>query len=439
MDYKKIIVQWKEFEIPEYKKRDISIPIDSDFINTITGPRRAGKTYFCFQLIDQIKKQKKGIENNILYINFEDEKLLNANAKDLDNLLETFYELFSVNEKENLYLFLDEIQKVKNWDSWVRRIYDTNKKVKIIVTGSSSKLLSKEISTKLRGRALNTEIFPLDFKSYLKWKNIEYNLNTILYSKKKKEIKKNFKEYLIQGGYPSIVLDNKIKDEVLQNYYESMILKDIIERHNLKEIKKLRTLASLLFDSVTKEISYNKIANKMSSLGYNISKNTIIEYVSYFEDSYLFFQNLKYEYSTTKQLGSIKKIYCIDNGLLNSVSFKFSEDFGKLIENLVFLELKKRKKEVFFHRDEYECDFILKEKNKVSEAIQVTSSLNEKNEKREINGLMEALNKHRLKEGLILTYENPGENEDIEKTKTINGKSVKIKPVWKWLLESEKN
>ncbi len=427
MDYRKIIVQWQEFEIPTLFPREISINIEHNFITTVTGARRAGKTYLCFQKIKDLIK-KGVVKKNILYINFEDEKLIGADANDLDKLLDTFYELSEINKKQKIYLFLDEIQNVENWDVWVRRIYDMNKNIKIILTGSSSKLLSKEISTKLRGRVFNIEVFPLSFNEYLKWKGVSYNLKTISYSKDRFKVKKEFSSYLSDGGYPSILVNKTLpKEEILQNYFNSMIFKDIVERHNIKEIKKMRILVKLLFESTSKEVSYNRLANKLKSLGFNMSKNTIIEYISHFEDAYLFFQNLKYEYSLTKQLGSIKKIYCIDNGLLNSVSFKFSEDIGKLMENLVFIELKRRNKEVFYYRKNYECDFIIKKKNKITEIIQVTGKLNDENYKREIEGLIEALNSYKLKQGTIIT-------KDLEKQEKIKKKIIKFIPLWKWLL-----
>ena len=426
MNYRKIIVQWQEFEIPKTLPREVSINTEIDFIITITGTRRAGKTYLCFQKIKQLIKN--GIpKENILYINFEDEKLIGAKTDDLNELLETYYELSNIDKKHNLYLFLDEIQNVKNWDAWIRRIHDTNKNIKLIITGASSKLLSKEISTKLRGRTFNIEVFPLSFKEFLKWKKIKYDLNTISYSKDKINVKKNFTQYLKKGGYPALISENVPRENILQSYYESMIFKDIVERNEIKEIKKLKILASLLFESVSKEMSYNKLSNKLKSIGYSLSKNTIIEYISYFEDAYLFFQNLKYEYSISKQLGSIKKLYCIDNGLLNSVSFKFSEDIGKLLENLVFIELKRRYKKIYYHRKNYECDFLIKEKDKVVNAIQVSRLLDD-NYKREINGLIEAMDAYSLEEGIIIT-------QDVEDEKIIENKHIKIVPIWKWLLE----
>ena len=427
MDYKQIITFWKEFTIPKALEREVKVDVNTDFIITITGPRRAGKTYFCFRLISQLLE--KGIsKGNILYINFEDNKILGAESKDLDKLLETFFELSLINKKQKIYLFFDEIQTVKNWDSWARTINDTRKDIQIVLTGSSSKLLSKDISTKLRGRVLNHEIFPLSFKEILNWKNVRYDLKNVSYSKDRIEIKKLFFSFLNNGGYPALISQDLQKENILQSYYDSMIFKDIIERYKIEDVNKLKALGSMLFESVSKEMSYSKLANKLNSIGFKTSKNTVIEYLSYFEDAYLFFQNLKYEYSLAKQLGSIKKIYCIDNGLLNTVSFKFSDDFGKLLENMVFIELRRRNEQVYYYRKNYECDFLIVKKNKVSSAIQVTKKLDDDNEKREINGLLEVMNEYKLKNGILLT-------EDQEEEKIIKGKKIRIIPVWKWLLE----
>ena len=207
-----------------------------------------------------------------------------------------------------------------------------------------------------------------------------------------------------------------------------MIFKDIVERFKVSDVKKIQILAKLIFESTSREISYTNLSNKVKSLGFSMGKSTIIDYLSYFEEAYLFFQVLKYEYSFQKQLGSIKKVYCIDNGLLNSVSFSFSENKGKLLENLVFLALRGAKKEVYYNRGKFECDFVVKEKNKVIQAIQVTYELNSENREREVKGLFEAMNKFKLKEGLILTY---NEEKKIE----IDKKKIFVKPIWKWLLE----
>lgn len=430
MEHKRIVVNWKEFPIPEALPRLSDLDLHTDVIKTVSGPRRAGKTYFCFQLMQKL--MNSGISReNIFYINFEDNHLLEANANDLDKILEYFLELSEINEKQKLFFFFDEIQTVKDWDSWARKVYDQRKNIRLILTGSSSKLLSKEISTKLRGRVINKEIFPLSFKETLSWSKIHYNLKTISHSQEKTVVKKAFSQFLINGGYPAIFIDKTLhKEQILQSYYDSVIFKDIIERYKIEDVKKLKSLAQLLFQSVSSNMSYNKLADKMKTIGFDISKNTIIEYISYFEEAYLFFQNLKYEYSVAQQMGSIKKVYCIDNGILNAVSFQFSEDMGKLLENLVYIELKRKNEMVYHHKLKNECDFLIVRKNKVSEAIQVTQKLDETTEKREIQGLIEALKEHKLSAGLILTAEQ-------EEERMVEGKKIIIKPVWKWLLETD--
>lgn len=430
MEHKRIVINWKEFSIPGVLPRLSDTNLDIDFITTISGPRRAGKTYFCFQLMQKLIKEGISREN-IFYINFEDNHLLGASADDLDKILEHYLEISEINKKQKLYFFFDEIQAVKDWDSWARKINDQRKDIKLILTGSSSKLLSKEISTKLRGRVINKEIFPLSFKEILFWSNILYNPKTVSHSKERTAVKKAFSTYLVNGGYPALFIGKTLqKEQILQSYYDSMIFKDIIERYKIEDVKKLKSLAQLLFQSVSGDISYSKLADKMRSIGFDISKNTVIEYLSYFEDSYLFFQNIKYEYSLAKQMGSIKKLYCIDNGILNAVSFKFSEDIGKLLENLVFIELKRKNELIYRHKAKKDCDFLIVRKNKVSEAIQVAQKLDETTEEREVKGLIEALKEHKLNEGLILT-------EEQEEERVVEGKKIVIKPVWRWLVEND--
>lgn len=428
MDYKRIIIQWMEFDIPESLPRNYQIHTDSGFIISIIGPRRAGKTFLCYNLMYQLRNAGVSREN-MLYINFEDEKLTGASANDLTRLLETYFEITGLSSENSVYLFLDEIQNVENWDKWVRRIHETEKKIKIFLTGSSAKLLSKELSTHLRGRTISVEVFPLSFDEIVQWQKLNFEYSTISHSKKRFAIKKMFDKYLTDGGFPALFFeDAHLKESILQEYFNSMIFRDVIERYRVNSIRKLKMLSHFVFESVAKDISYSRLANKMSSSGLAIGKHTVIEYISYLEDAYLFFQHLKFEYSLTKQLGAIKKVYCIDNGLLNAVSFKFVNDTGKLLENLVYLELRRKNKNIFYHRKNYECDFLIQKKNTITQAFQVTNELNSDNEKREIRGLTEALDSYKLNEGIILTT---GQETELK----INNKTIKVLPVWKWLLD----
>jgi len=426
MDHKKVIVQWQEFELPETLPRAKQIAFDPGFITTVTGPRRAGKTWLCFQAMRKLLDA--GVpRSNMLYINFEDEKLRGAGAEDLESLLAAFFELSEIGKKHDIYLFLDEIQNVNDWDIWVRRTHDMRRNIRLVVTGSSSKMLSKELSTRLRGRVLNVEVMPVSFREWLGWKGISYGLKTISQSDRRFAVKKEFNRYLTTGGFPAVLTSKQPAEPILQGYFDSMIFKDVVERNRIKDSRKVKMLAGLLFESVAKEISYSRLSDRLSQLGFDLTKKTVIGYMSYFEDAYLFFQNLRYEYSLMKRLGSVKKLYCIDNGLLNSVSFKFSEDRGRLLENLVFIELKRMGMEVYYNRGNNECDFIVKEKDKVTAAIQVTEELGSENRERELAGLLEAMGKFGLASGTIITC-------DQEEERIIGGRKVSIIPAWKWLL-----
>nr|MDO8116554.1 AAA family ATPase [Candidatus Sigynarchaeota archaeon] len=245
---RKGVIQWMEFLIPEIKPRDVVVDLGTDLIVAITGPRRSGKTCFCFQLIGQLVL-KGTPRSNIFYVNFEDEKLIGATATDADAMLDVFHELSRLDPSFNMYLFLDEIQNVKDWDAWVRRLHDTRKNIKLVLTGSSSKLLGKEIATRLRGRVLNKEIFPLSFKEYLAWCNVNYRAEMLPESNTSTEIRARFTSFLADGGFPGIFNNPAHATTLLQSYYDVMILKDIVERHGVKEVKKLRLLGGMLFDN----------------------------------------------------------------------------------------------------------------------------------------------------------------------------------------------
>jgi predicted AAA+ superfamily ATPase len=415
-----------EFDIPEIKQRDIAVDLTTDLIVGIIGPRRSGKTYLCFQLMRGLLSGGTP-RSNILYLNFEDEKLLGATARDADAMLDIFHEVSRIDGSSKLYLFLDEIQNVQDWDAWVRRLHDTQKKIQLILTGSSSKLLSKDIATRLRGRVLNWEVFPLSFKEYLSWHGVEYTIATLPESNDSREIRRLFNEYVIEGGFPALFTNPHHATSLLQGYYDVMILKDIVERHGVKDVKKLRLLGGLLFESAGREMSYTRLANKLKAAGIDISKNTVIDFISHFEDAYVFFQNMKFEYSLALQLGAIKKIYCIDNGLLNAASFKFSDDKGRLLENIAYISLRRAGGQVFYHKGKHECDFLVQEKDRVVAAIQVTEALLPENESREIGGLVEAMARHRLTEGIIITT-------DQHETRVLGANRIRVVPAWFWLL-----
>lgn len=373
-------------------------------ITVISGVRRSGKS----TLLRQISKKM----NDFYYINFDDERLINFKVEDFNNLLIVWQKQFSSKN-----ILMDEIQNVPSWERFARRIHDEG--YKIFLTGSNAKLLSSELSTHLTGRYFKIELYPFSFRESLLFHNVKFIKPT---SEIKAGILKFFDGYLKNGGFPEYLVHNDA--EFIKRTYEDIVYKDIITRFGIRETKPFRQLASFLFTNFTKEISYNSLGSILKIKSAVSVKN----YISFLEESYLAFELYKYDFSLKKQIASSKKIYVIDNGMRNNVAFYFSEDRGRLLENAVFLELKRKGREIYYYKEKNECDFIVKEKDKIVEAIQVSQKINNNNEKREIEGLLGAMEKFNLKKGLLLTESGEGERK-------IGKRKIKILPVWTWLLE----
>ncbi|MCK5660995.1 MAG: ATP-binding protein [Methanosarcinales archaeon] len=408
-----ILEQKKEFEKDDvFVKRsaleDIENYLELPHIIIISGLRRSGKSTLLKEIHQYLFNGK-----TVYYFNFEDERLINFTATDFNHLYETFLELLGPDK----VFFFDEIQNVQGWELFVRRMYD--KGSKFIITGSNSSMLSRELGTRLTGRYIAIELFPFSFKEYINSNHID--IPDILLTEDKASIKKTFNKYLRYGGIPEYLRYRN--DLILKTLYENILYKDIFARYGLNNEKTLKELSFYLFSNYASEISYNKLRTML-----DVSINTVKSYMGYLENSYLIFSIPRYDYSIKKQIYSHKKVYVIDQGLINLISFKFSKDHGKLLENIVFLELRRRHSDIYYHRDKHECDFIVMENGHITDAIQVTASLNG-NSKREYDGLLEALDKYGLDEGLILTDDE--EFEDIK-----GDKKIIVMPIWKWLLET---
>jgi predicted AAA+ superfamily ATPase len=374
----------------------------------ISGMRRSGKSTLLKEIRNNFFRDKQ-----VYYLNFEDERLIGFSAGDFNLLYETFIELFG----KHRVFFFDEIQNIEGWEHFVRRMYD--KGFKFVITGSNSSLLSRELGSKLTGRYVGVELFPFSFGEFLKFRNIPVSEKPL--TEERGLIRGAFNEYLEKGGIPEYLrFENS---ELLKTLYDNILYRDILVRYGLGEEKAFRELALYLFSNYTSEINYSKL-QKLLGLG---SANTVKNYVGYLENSYMVFTIPRYDYSLKKQIYSPKKVYVIDSAFINLVSFKFSRDRGKLLENLVFLELKRRNREVYFHKGKQECDFIVTENKQPVEAIQVSVSLDD-NREREYGGLLEALEAYDLDSGLILT-----ESDEFEEVS--RGKTIVVKPIWKWLLE----
>ena len=419
---KTVIKDFHKSEFPAFKERSLTVPLNSGKIISLIGSRRTGKTYYLYQLISKLLLTVN--KENILYINFEDERL-NLKSEDLHLIIDAYYELYPEN-KAALYIFFDEVQNISNWEKFVRRLYDTVSK-NIIITGSSSKLLGKEIASSLRGRAIWYELFPLTFSEYLHFQNID--ADDRYSSRNKAKIVKAYANYLFNGGFPEVIFyDAQLRLKTLQSYLDVMIYRDIIEKYDVKNSASLRYFIKKSLANVSNTISVNKLFNELKSLGVKISKDTIYDYINYVQDCYLLYLVNIYSESINVQQTNEKKLYCVDTGLVNSVSFKFSQNTGRMLENEVFMQLRSKGEQVFYYKRKNECDFVVQRNEKIYAAYQVAFELNETNRERETKGLLEALNFFQLDEGYILTMD---QTDNIE----MEGKLLKVRPVWMWSLE----
>ncbi len=401
-------------ERQDYQQVVASIELNE--ITVLTGVRRCGKSTLMYQMVRKLIN--KGVNSkNILFINFEDQSL---NTLSLDEIYSEYMQ--KMNPLSKVFIFFDEIQKKEEWGQWVRKKYDQKSDVKFVVSGSASKLLRKEFSSILTGRIVAFEIMPLSFKEFLDFSKIKLDLSLlkkgVIDSNNKLLVQNALEKYLEHGSFPRVFfVGNEEKRLLLTNYFDDIILKDISDRHNIKS-QKPTELAKNLATNITKDISLRGL-RKATGLAYG----QITEYLAYYKDAYLFFETNHFAYSLKEQKTRPSKIYCIDNGIRNVVAFKFSEDTGKLAENIVFLELKRQNKEIYYWKGTNEIDFVVKNRNNSLDAINVTYT----NEipLRETKGLEEFKQQNKKVNQLIITKNT----EKIE-----NG--VKYVPLWKWLLEN---
>ena len=381
-------------------------------ILAILGVRRCGKSVFAYLL-------SKG--KNFGYVNFDDERLLGIDANDLNELLKTFYKLYGEIE----VIILDEIQNVSGWELFANRLRRTKK---VILTGSNSKLLSGELATHLTGRHIDTVLYPFSFKEFLKLRKFK---ESIAYTTKEKaEILNLLEEHIQLGGFPET---QKFGKKILPVIYNDIITKDIILRHKIKKVEEIRKLTKYLISNVSGELSYSKTA-KMLGVKH---VSTLSKWVSYLEETFLVFKLERFNYKLKQQFLAPKKVYCIDSGIINAMGFKFSENRGKLMENLVAIELRRRshkedQRETYYWKDysQNEVDFVIKKNNTITQLIQVNYATSKEDIKeRERTALIKASSALKCRNLLVLTWDY----EAKEKTMALE---IQFTPLWKWLLEN---
>jgi len=390
-------------------ERDLRAQVKSNAIVIIAGVRRCGKSTLLHALRHTAKERD-------YYFNFDDERLVDFTVRDFRLLEEVFLELFG---EQKTYYF-DEIQNIKGWERFVRRLHDYGKKV--YITGSNASMLSRELGTHLTGRFVQMTLYPFSFAEFLVLKGKSLKANGVLTTKERVALVRLFKEYMRVGGFPGYISERN--GESFKALYESIVYRDIIARYNLSNERPIKELVYFCASNVGKMISFNALKDVIGVKG----STTVKEYFAYLENSFLTFLLPQFHHSLKTQLRSGKKIYFIDPAFAYHVGFRSSADRGRFLENIVFLQFLRAGSDCYFARTEKgECDFVVRTGGKITQAVQVCYTLTARNRDREINGLLGALEEYGLKKGAIVTLEESGEVKTGDKV-------IEIVPVWQWLL-----
>jgi predicted AAA+ superfamily ATPase len=404
--FKELIKGFQAKKLPVFTLRRMQLPSGTGKVISLTGVRRSGKTYVLYQHIAQL--YKIGIKpEQVVFINFEDERLPNQ-PEIFDLMLQAYRELYPGDDLSSCYFFFDEIQNIDKWEKFVRRLNDQECK-NIYLTGSNSKLLGREIATELRGRTINYELYPLCFREYLAFQNIPFDLYV---PQQKASVIAAFDTFLQKGGFPEVIgFEEGIHRKVIQEYFNTMLFRDIVERHNVTDVYVLKYFIKKMIASVTTPLSVNKIYNELRSNRYETGKNTLYDYMRYAEEAYLILALNKYDYSIVKQENSNKKAYSIDNSFLTTLFYTGFADRGKLLENHVALEFAKSDTKLFYFKQVKECDFIIETTDGLM-PVQVSYSIKDTStRKREVSGLVAACAYLGVNKGLILSHD---EHEEFE-------------------------
>lgn len=427
---KELIIEHKEkfLKKTELVKReiqkDIAPLLNQREIIIITGVRRGGKSSLMRLISNDLIEKYDILQDNILYLNFEDERFTYFDINDFEQVYEIFLELYHPVGRK--YFFLDEIQNVKGWEKWLNRLYEFED-LKIFVTGSNATLLSSEIATALTGRNRQLIVYPFSFNEFLSLRSYSITEKDFYLREKRIEIKRLFDEYLKLGGFPEVL---KISDNtLLEQYLKDIIYRDVIARYSIRNIKEIKELTLFLASNIGTIQSYNNLREMINVK----SLNTIKNYLEMLENVFLFFKIDLFSFSVKKQIYNPSKIYSVDSALSNAIAFKFSENMGHIYENIVFIELQRKNKEVFYWKSKRgrEVDFVIKSGLKIDEAIQVCFSFTDKKTRdRELESLLSAKNELNVDNLVMITEDEKGEE-------VIDGATVRIIPLWKWLLQSE--
>mgnify|MGYP006287005725 FL=1 len=428
--FDQLIADFHERPLPALTRRDIRLPWIPGKIDTVMGMRRSGKTWFVYQVIDDLLNQGRSKES-VLYVSLEDERILPLKGSELHRIPEAYYRRYPHLKTQQCVFCLDEVQNVVGWETFARRLLDTEN-VHLVLTGSSAKLLSREIATGLRGRAIATEIFPFRFSEALRHAGIEAPGSRRPGSGHRARIEHAFRRYLLEGGFPEVQsLQAEYRVRILQDYLDVVILRDVVDRHQVANTTVLRTMIRHLLNAAACLFSVNKFYQALRSQGLPAGKNTLHDYLAYLADAYLFFPVAIRTRSERARSVNPKKMYAIDTGLVQACSRSVRPDWGHLLENFVFLELRRRHRLIEYYRTQsgLEVDFIVPEQDGTLQLIQVSAEIeNPSTRERELRALTEAMQECGLSSGTVVTFNH-------EEFLQAGACSIRFVPAWLWALQ----
>ena len=423
-----IVTKQKEIPFP-VMERDGKLPLNSQSIVTVVGVRRCGKSSRMQLTINALVE--KGLSPEaVLWVGFDDERLSGMNVSDLDKVLEAYRELYPTQDLKDVYMFFDEIQLIANWELFVMRVFKSYCK-NIFVSGSNAKMLSQEIATTLRGWSIEEKTYPLSFMEYCQFTGIKTHHLT---EQETTILRLKWDEYCMESAFPEIVLTElkSLRDKKLQSYFDAMLFRDLVERHNISNTGVLRYFIKRLMNNLTKPTSINAIYNDIKSQGFKISKDDLYLWADYVCECFMFLRISKYTPSLIEEQQSLRKYYFIDNGLRQAVLLPQSDDNGKLLENAVLLHLNRRLQpfdKITYYSGTKECDFIVQHEQRTKALYQVCWDMQDTlTRQREIEGIIEASRMTKCDNLFIITHDN-------EDTIIQDGKTINMIPAWKWMIE----
>lgn len=426
-------MDYQELELDTGVPRRLKMKVVQGKAAVCIGVRRGGKSTCLFQVIKQLLDDGVSREN-ILYLNFFDDRLHYLQEKGLGAITEAYYSIYPEKKNaETVYCFFDEIQAIDGWEPFVDRVMRTEKCV-VYITGSSARLLSREIATQMRGRALSWELFPFSFREFLDYKKIDAAGH--LSTKLRLFVQKAFDEYWETGGFPEVAgLDRYLRIKIHQEYFQAILFRDLVDRHDISHPKAVKDLAHRLVDNIASLYSVNSLTGYLKSLGHNAPKSAVSDYLEWFEDAYFLFTVRIFDASLARSRTNPKKCYCIDHALVTSIASGILMNAGHLLENLVFTALRRVTPSIYYYktRSGLEVDFIAQLQNRSPMLVQACESMADpQTMKREISALSEAMVEQDLKSGTIVTR---NEDDDIE----VDAGIIDVIPAWRFLLNLPKS